>query len=41
MELISRVKQLTDKPILAKGIHSQDSEIVEAIQRGAEYVLVV
>ena len=41
MELISRAKQLTDKPILAKGIHSQDSEILEALKRGAEYILIV
>lgn len=40
-ELISKARELTDKPILAKGIHAADSEIAEAIKRGADYVLVV
>jgi indole-3-glycerol phosphate synthase len=41
MEAISRARALTKKPILAKGIHATDAEITEAIERGANYVLVV
>jgi indole-3-glycerol phosphate synthase len=40
-ELISKARTLTDKPILAKGIHATDIEIKEALLRGADYVLVV
>ena len=40
-ELLSRARGRTQKPILAKGIHAQDSEIEEAVARGADYVLVV
>jgi len=40
-DLIRRAKILTNKPILAKGIHSTDEEIKRAIEAGADYVLVV
>lgn len=40
-DLIKKAKQLTDKPILAKGIHAEDKDIELAIAAGADYVLVV
>jgi len=40
-ELIKKAKAMTDKPILAKGIHASDDEIQKAIDAGADYVLVV
>ena len=40
-DLIKKAKTLTDKPILAKGIHATDDEIVQAIEAGADQVLVV
>lgn len=40
-DLIRKAKQLTNKKILAKGIHATDQEIEEAINSGADYVLVV
>ncbi len=40
-ELIKKVKQLTHKPILAKGIHKTDGEIEKAIEAGSDFVLVV
>jgi indole-3-glycerol phosphate synthase len=40
-ELIRKAKSLTDKPVLAKGIHATDKEIQQAIGAGADYVLVV
>ncbi len=40
-ELLRKARRLTDKPILAKGIHATDEEIKEAVDAGAEYVLVV
>lgn len=39
--MIRKAKSLTKKPILAKGIHRTDAEIQEAIDAGADYVLVV
>ncbi len=39
--LIKKAKLLTNKPILAKGIHATDIEIKQAIDSGADYVLVV
>lgn len=39
--LIKRTKKLTSKPILAKGIHSDDEDIGKALRNGADYVLVV
>ncbi len=41
MNLISKARRLTNKPILAKGIHETDEEISEAVERWADYVLVV
>ncbi len=40
-ELITYAKARTQKPILAKGIHATDEDVIEAIKRGADYVLVV
>lgn len=40
-ELVRKARNLTEKPILAKGIHNTDEEISEAVQSGADYVLVV
>jgi indole-3-glycerol phosphate synthase len=40
-DLIKKAKLLTEKPILAKGIHAKDSDIIKAIKHGADYVLVV
>jgi indole-3-glycerol phosphate synthase len=40
-ELIKKAKSMTDKSILAKGIHATDDEIEKAIAAGADYVLVV
>lgn len=40
-DLIRTAKSLTDKPILAKGIHAIDTEVIEAIETGANFVLVV
>ena len=40
-ELIKKAKDLTGKPILAKGIHKTDAEVEKAIKAGADYVLVV
>lgn len=40
-DLLRKAKSLTDKPILAKGIHAHDSDIAHAIEAGADYVLVV
>ena len=40
-DLIQKAKSLTNKPILAKGIHATDKEIIQALDAGADYVLVV
>ena len=40
-DLISKARALTEKPILAKGIHEKDSDIERAIESGADFVLVV
>ena len=40
-EAIEYVKKYTNKPILAKGIHSKDDDIKRALDYGADYVLVV
>jgi len=40
-DLVREARLLTDKPILAKGIHKTDSDIQKAIDAGAEHVLVV
>jgi len=39
-DLIKKARGLTDKKILAKGIHAKDEEIRKAIEAGADYVLV-
>jgi indole-3-glycerol phosphate synthase len=40
-ELVAKAKRLTDKPILAKGIHARDDEIQKAFDAGADYALAV
>lgn len=40
-ELIRKARALTNKPILAKGIHETDDGVRQAIKAGADYVLVV
>lgn len=40
-EAIPLVRAVTNKPILAKGLHSTDDDIQRALDKGADYVLVV
>ncbi len=40
-DLIRKAKARTQKPILAKGIHATDGEVRQAIDAGADLVLVV
>lgn len=40
-DALNYVRGLTNKPILAKGIHSKNDEIRKAFEYGADYVLVV
>jgi len=40
-DLIKKARKLTGKPILAKGIHSNDEDITKALENGADIVLVV
>ena len=40
-EHIKKARALTNKPILAKGIHASDEDIEKALAAGADYVLVV
>ena len=40
-DLISKARGLTSKPILAKGIHASDDDIIKTIEAGADFVLVV
>jgi len=40
-ELLEKARKLTNKPILAKGIHAHDEDIERALLSGANYVLVV
>lgn len=40
-DLIKRAKNLTSKPILAKGFHQNNEDILKALKSGADYVLVV
>ena len=40
-EAISFVRRNTNKPILAKGLHASDDDVLRAIDHGADYVLVV
>jgi indole-3-glycerol phosphate synthase len=41
MDLVRRARSMTDKLILAKGIHRTDDEVREALDAGADFVLVV
>lgn len=40
-DLLAKARRLTDKPILAKGIHQSDDEVMAALRAGADHVLVV
>ncbi|MEK7184721.1 MAG: hypothetical protein AAB683_01115 [Patescibacteria group bacterium] len=40
-ELLRKARSLTNKPLLAKGIHETDEDIQRAIDCGANFVLVV
>jgi hypothetical protein len=40
-DLVKKARSLTDKPILAKGIHATDEHIERALDAGADSVLVV
>ena len=40
-ELLKQARAMTDKPILAKGIHATDEEVERALALGADKVLVV
>lgn len=40
-DLIKKARAFTDKPILAKGIHADDASIQQALDAGADWVLVV
>jgi len=41
LDLIKKARSLTSLPILAKGIHATDDEIIDAANAGASYILVV
>lgn len=41
LEDVERARNLTSKPILAKGLHKEDQAIHRALEKGADYVLVV
>ncbi len=41
LDLVRKALSLTRKPILAKGIHANDNEIIEILSLGVEYILVV
>lgn len=41
MALVEEARRRTGKPIVAKGIHPTDREILQAVEAGADYVLVV
>jgi indole-3-glycerol phosphate synthase len=40
-DLIKKARALTQKPILAKGLHEKDADVERAIDCGADFVLVV
>jgi indole-3-glycerol phosphate synthase len=40
-ELLKKARSQTQKPILAKGIHASDDEVMRAVALGADWVLVV
>ena len=39
--LVKKAKNLTSKPILAKGLHADNKDIIRALEAGADYVLIV
>jgi indole-3-glycerol phosphate synthase len=41
LELIKKARAMTNKPILAKGIHADDASLKAAFEAGADYTLVV
>jgi len=40
-DLLQKARRMTDKPILAKGIHESDNQIEQALDIGADFVLAV
>ena len=40
-ELLKKARELTKKPILAKGMHEKDEDIEKALEYGADLVLIV
>jgi indole-3-glycerol phosphate synthase len=40
-ELLEQARRLTTKPILAKGLHEDDTLVMRALEAGADWVLVV
>ncbi len=41
LDLLKKARNLTKKPILAKGIHESDEDIKKCLEIGADYILVV
>lgn len=41
LKLLQKARALTAKPLLAKGVHTSDAHIKEALMSGADWVLVV
>lgn len=41
LDILRKARDLTDKPILAKGIHATDAKVNKALAAGADWVLVV
>lgn len=41
LDLVRKAAALTDKPILAKGIHERDEQLNDAFEAGAQFALVV
>ena len=41
MELVAQARKMTNKLILAKGVHATDDLVAKAFEGGADYVLVV
>lgn len=40
-DLLKKARNLTEKPLLAKGIHTHDDDVRRAVDAGADYILVV
>ncbi len=40
-DLLKKARAMTNKPVLAKGIHASDEEVEQALAAGADWVLVV